>query len=393
MAKDKPYYFGPALGSIPALAKCLGVNEAVLLDLSVNSNQSYTEISLITNKGKERVVYDPKYELKRIQKRINSRIFEKIYYPGYLQGGIKDANSPRDYYQNSKLHAGSSWLIGLDIRSFYNNIRENVVLDLYRFLLKFPTDVAELLTRLTTLNGHVPQGACTSSYIANLIFFNSEYKLVSSLRGQGVVYTRLLDDVTLSSKISIGHDKKSEYIKQVAALFRKSGLRINSKKTKIENSADKDADYKVTGVWVGHGLPKLRKADRRYIRQMVWICEREHEKSSTSQAYHDLWNKTSGYVAKLSRFEHSQSKSYRFRLSLILPQYDAQRKFSLILESKKLLLKKNPGSAKLGLMCAYNKAIYRLGILGRTDKKLASQYKSALKFHFKDAPKIKDFWS
>ncbi|EOT8995588.1 hypothetical protein ACU6PJ_004833, partial [Escherichia coli] len=40
---------------------------------------------------------------------------------------------------------------------------------------------------------------CRSSYIANLLFFNSEYNLYNRLKSMGLSYSRLLDDITISS--------------------------------------------------------------------------------------------------------------------------------------------------------------------------------------------------
>lgn len=178
---DKPYYPYSPIASIDSLSLTLGVVPKILLDIAKNSCTSYTEF-VVSSKNKDRLVYEPKYELKRIQKRINTRLFEKVEYPAYLQGGIKDHAIKRDYVENAKLHVDSNHLINLDIKSFYDNIKPCYVFDVYKKLFKFPDDVCEVLTLLTTYKNRVPQGACTSSYLANLIFFNSEYTLVREFR-------------------------------------------------------------------------------------------------------------------------------------------------------------------------------------------------------------------
>ncbi len=70
------------------------------------------------------------------------------------------------------------------LKKFYDNIKKERVYLIYSQFFNFPHEVSELLTKLTTYKNKVPQGACTSSYLANLIFFNSEYSLVSKLRGK-----------------------------------------------------------------------------------------------------------------------------------------------------------------------------------------------------------------
>lgn len=392
MAKDKPYYPYAPIASIDTLAKTLGVHPKLLRDISKDTSKSYTRFLITTKKGKERDVYEPKYELKKLQKRINSRILEKIEYPFYLQGGIKDPNKPRDYVENARIHAGSKILISLDIKDFYHSIREGSVLPIFKQLLRFPDDVSETLTRLVMLSGKVPQGACTSSYIANLIFHNFEYHLVSKLRSKGLKYTRLLDDITISSSEPIESEKATEIIKDVASMIRRHALRLNPKKTKIEISSNLNTQYEVTGVWVGHGIPKLRKDDRRYVRQLVYICEKEYEKDRFCSEYHDLWNRTSGHVAKLRRLNHPQAKKLRNRLSLILPEYDDNTATKILSEADKILRKPKSTHSRVGVVKKYRKIIHALGILSRTRKAVSKQYRKKLNSHFKDIPTNASLW-
>ena len=64
MAKDKPYYPHNPIGSVDSLAKTLGCAPKILRDLTRDTSNSYTCFSISTKKGKEREVYEPKYELK-----------------------------------------------------------------------------------------------------------------------------------------------------------------------------------------------------------------------------------------------------------------------------------------------------------------------------------------
>ncbi|QLH68869.1 RNA-directed DNA polymerase [Aeromonas veronii] len=390
---DKPYYPYSPIASIDALSLTLGVIPDALVDIAKKSSSSYTEF-IVPSKNKDRLVYEPKHDLKRIQKRINTRIFEKVEYPRYLQGGIKDALIKRDYVENASLHTTSKHLINLDIKSFYDNIKSCHVFSVYKYFFKFPDDVCEMLTSLTTYKSKVPQGACTSSYIANLIFFNSEYSLVSSFRQQGIIYTRLLDDVTLSSNKELTEEEITKAIKDVSALFRKYDLRLKNNKTKIELKANKDADYKVTGLWIGNGAPRVRKHERRYIRQLVYVCSLKYKESSSSKEYHDLWNKVSGMVAKLTRLKHSEASSLRSKLTDMLPTFADDVKRKIIHDIKKLMRKPDTQcSYTHGEIARVNKAIYLLGILGRTDRNLANNLRRDLKRKYKNLPTYNDIWS
>jgi hypothetical protein len=391
VARDKPYYPHAPIATVSALAKALAVSPKLLTDLARDVSSSYTSF-VISSKNKEREVWEPKYELKRLQKRINSRIFEHVAFPRYLQGGIKDFYQPRDYVANGIMHAGSKLLISLDIKNFYDNIRVPSVLAIFQHFFHFSEDVADLLTRLVTLNGRVPQGACTSSYIANLVFFNSEYSFVSKLRNKGLLYTRLLDDVTISSPRLISQDEATEIIKDVAGLFKRHNLRLNQKKTKIERADDLRDKYEVTGLWVGSGAPKLRRAERHHIRHLVYICEQEYRKDPCCDSYHTLWNRVSGHVAKLSRLGHVQAVKLRLRMGDILPVYDDKAKAKVIYDCERLLKRPLAMHKRMGVIKSFHRTIYALGILGRTDKKISRHLKRQLRDRFGDIPIKREIW-
>lgn len=392
MAKDKPYYPHQPIGSLATLAKTLGLPPKLLSDLSRKADVSYTPFNIITKGGKSRDVFEPKYELKRLQKRINSRLFESVEYPFYLQGGIKDDAKPRDYIENSRIHSGSQFLISLDIRDFYGNIQLESVRSVFKHFFKFPDDVSETLVKLVTREGRVPQGACTSSYVANLIFHNSEYSYVKKLRDKGFSYSRLLDDVTISCNRLIPQEEATEIIKYVSGLFREHGLRLRTNKTKLERSDDLKASYAVTGVWVGHGVPKIRRAERDMIRHSVYICERECVKDRYSDNYHDLWNKVSGQVAKLTRLNHVQAPALRDRMRDILPLYDSKAVASVRREVDKMLKRPVAHHSKVPVIDAYRQLVNKLGILGRTNKTLAKALRRQLKARFAGVPTKAMMW-
>lgn len=392
---DKPYYPHAPIGSVDVLAKTLGIRKQLLLELSDKISTSYTTFQMQSKSGKLRIVRDPKYELKKLQKRINSRVFELVEYPPYLQGGIKDIENKRDYVSNAEIHSGAQTLISVDIKNFFDNVKEHHVNKVFRYLFNFPDDVSSLLTKIVTFQGRLPQGACTSTYIANLIFFNSEYGIVSSLRGKHVLYSRLLDDITISSKKSLSDQEVTSYIKTIAGMLSKYDLRLNNGKTKIEYKSQRyhPEHYEVTGLWIGNQHPKLRRADRKYIRQLVYICEQKYLYKKTAEEYHGLWNRTSGLVAKMQRLKHKQANQLRKRLAKILPEYDEAAKKKIVLEVKKLLNTKSYKKNSLGLSSRLGKLYYRLGVLGRTNRELSRNLRSQLENKFSHIPSKKEMCS
>lgn len=390
---DKPYYPLRPISSVSVLAQTLGIRETLLLNLAQKVDNSYTEF-LINTKGKDRTVYEPKLDLKRLQKRINHRIFEKVEYPSYLQGGIKDTDNKRDYVENAKIHCVNepNIIISVDIKSFYDNIKSKFIFDVYKNFFRFPDDVSEILTKLTTFRNKVPQGACTSSYLANLVFFNTEYTLVSKFRTQKICYTRLLDDITLTSKRELTEEKISLYIKDVISMFRKYDLKHNNKKTRVETQKSGKGSFKITGLWVGHSKPKATRQDRRYIRLLVKICENKYKENKFSDEYHTFWNRTSGLVAKLTRLNQSNHKDLRERMANILPLYDQISKDKVIRECRAVLKFNNKTTLTLGQVDVINKLLGKLGILARNDRGLSKLWRSRIRKHLKKIPTKREIW-
>ncbi|MBE1761798.1 RNA-directed DNA polymerase, partial [Escherichia coli] len=193
---NKPRFNGTPVASLDSLSAMLGI-ERKRLDWIVKSvSMSYKQFKVETGKNKkERQIFEPKRSLKGIQKKINKEIFEKIDYPHYLHGAL----SGRDYISNAAVHTRKRTVICLDITNFYPSISKKDVCSIFKNLMRFSPEVSLCLTELVTLNDKVPQGGCCSSYIANLLFFNSEYNLYNRLKSMGLSYSRLLDDITISS--------------------------------------------------------------------------------------------------------------------------------------------------------------------------------------------------
>lgn len=367
--RDKPYYRSKPISSLDALAKTLGLRTSTLVFLSNNTSNHYISFLHRNDKGKVRHLHDPKPIMKIIQKRINERIFCNVDYPVYLQGGIKDSENPRDYYNNASQHVLSKNIIALDIRNFYDNIKIDDTIKIFQYLFKFPQDVSSVLARLVCLNDRIPQGGVTSSYIANLIFWDKEYKLVERLRKNGLTYTRLLDDVTISSHKKIQNTDIEIYIKQIAGMLRQKGFRLNNKKTQILNNS---TPMKVTGLWVNHKTPKCSRKERKQIRSAVAQCVQNFNNGEAeTNSYHKLWNVTSGRVAKIERVGHPQAKKLRNILITVYPEISQDRintMWDVIHKYEKLSSKQKRYPYQIKRI---NTVRYYCGILGRKNKKKA----------------------
>ena len=393
--RDKPYYPLNSIASLVSLAAALDIPLNALRNLARTADNNYHEFELVVKKRdgteKTRLIKDPKPPLKKIQKRINSRILSQVNFLPYLHGGIKDKNNPRDYYTNASCHTSSHIIISVDVENFYPSIKRGKILDIFKFFFKFSQDVAETLTDLVTFEGALPQGAVTSSYLANLIFHDKEYKLVSKFRRKSLSYTRLLDDITVSSSQKMSNENTTEIIKDISRMISEKNLKINSRKTDITSKDDHNRIMKVTGLLVNSFSPRCSKSDKKNIRAAVKNCEIEFLDSSSSDEYHKLWNETSGKVAKLQRVGHSQAKALRVRLSKIFPTVSEEKCQALQREISHLEKEKIEKRSRMGFLKRINDAIYICGILSRKNKSLAKSLRNRLVI-LKPSENYTDFW-
>src|SRR5258708_36650911 len=105
-------------------------------------------------------------------------IFSKVVFPDYLQGSL----AGRDYVTNASLHAKKKILICEDVKRFFPSVGAIYIEQVWRDCLGFAPDVARLLTKLTTKGGYLPQGAITSSFLANLVLWRHEPLLHAKLK-------------------------------------------------------------------------------------------------------------------------------------------------------------------------------------------------------------------
>lgn len=363
----KPKYLGKSIASLAALAAALGLSVDVLNDFASTASSRYSHFEMPKKDGKPRDIASPSHDLKIIQKRINRVIFENVQYPDYLFGGIKG----KDYVKNAYSHANSRLLIALDIKNFYPSISRKLVFEIFKYFLKFPDSTASCLADLTTLNGYVPQGACTSSHIANLVFYDTEHILIRELKQKQLTYSRLLDDICISSKNALTPVSITSTIDKVALLLNRKNFKLKKKKTRISSKENPELLMEVTGLWLNRGTPRARPAERIDIRTELFRCEQSFKQSRTHPDYHSAHDRISGRVAKLTHLGHIESEFQRNRLRNILPHYDLQdiaktlKLVSIIEKTKKT------DRDKFSFIDRFNKILYRINIITRTDRLLA----------------------
>lgn len=143
---------------------------------------------------KQRIINPSINRLKVIQKRIQKNILLKINMPDYAYGAVKG----RDNVSNAKKHQGKKYKFTTDLKDFFPSITNKEVYEMF-VTENFSHEVSSLLTKLTTFKGKIPQGAPTSSTLANLVFRKTGDLLDNFSNKNNLTFTSFVDDMTFSS--------------------------------------------------------------------------------------------------------------------------------------------------------------------------------------------------
>lgn len=168
-----------------------------------------------------RILYPSINELKKLQKLINKAILSKIPLNPCVYGGVKG----KDNVKNGKAHLGRINKFITDLKDFYPSVSAKMV---YFALIKqgFSTDVASMLTKLTTYKNQIPQGAPTSTYIANIALAEMDHEISLLASEHKICYTRFVDDMSFSSQSEF-RVHSADFIR----VIKKHKLQLSHKKT------------------------------------------------------------------------------------------------------------------------------------------------------------------
>lgn len=307
------HYPHKPIANLKSLALSLDITLERLLFLQKNSdNFFFLQGRVKKEDGSFRETYDVKEELKKVHAKIVKNFFNVLKFPSYLHGGIKK----RDYITNAKQHLQPKTIISEDIKNFFPSITKNLVYQIWSNFFRFSHEVAECLAEITTFKGSLVQGSKVSGYIGNLVLWQREPKLVEEFGKKGWIYTRFVDDITISSKRILSNKEKSEIISKVYGLLASINVKPNRKKHSImKNGKDRQ---KVTQINVSTQRLTLSKKERNSIRSEVYFCEKFY-KNYNKEEYKKLYNSIKGKVYNLRRFHQDEADKLLNKLNKIAP--------------------------------------------------------------------------
>lgn len=278
-----------------------------MLEAAARANDSYRRVRPPPQSTRE--IFDALGLLKVIHLRIKDMILANVNFPDYLQGSLRGC----DYVTNARLHTNQQLLICEDVKKFFPSVRAIKVEDVWCGFFGFSLDAARLLTQLTTKDGALPQGAITSSYLANLVFWRDEPLLHSKLMSKGIVYSRFVDDMMMSSKAHLSKQVQAWAIAQVYGMLRRNGLSARRDKHKIFSATGRMVATKL----IVNRKPSLNPKQRSQVRAQVRQLEQEFAGDLMPADLVVRVDKAAQRVGQLGRFHRQEAGLLKSRIQAV----------------------------------------------------------------------------
>lgn len=226
---------------------------------------SYKTSYIPKRNGGVRTIDEPNEELKNVQ-----RVLLPFFYHWPTAESIFGFQPYRSVMDNARFHivgnyAIPRWIVKLDLENAFpsatSELMEKVFLWMFeplrvKDLLKVGRNnlneayrgCVQLMLRLTTYNGRLPQGAPTSPFLLNLALVHSgvvkKLKHFCNTRSEPLKFSIYADDITVSSKRERISDRT---IERIGRIIEESGyFKVNHQKTRRNRLKDKA--HKITGV-------------------------------------------------------------------------------------------------------------------------------------------------
>lgn len=363
-----------SIASISNLAATLDISESDLLEVEkIPYELRYRKFPIPKGNGGERDVYDAIPKLRNIQHRINTRIFKKlIKWPKYLYGalpndvekrdGKKVTLVQRDYMACALNHCEAKSILKLDVTNFFESIHRDRVMDIFYKFFSFPEEVSAYLTEICCYGNTLVQGALTSSYLATLCLWDVEWKVVQKLHRRDLVYTRLVDDITVSSKFKGYNFSNAE--SHIKKMMLESDFSMNLDKTITMRIGAEP--LLVHGLIVDFATPRLPSSEVSRIRASVQNVVKAASVNNyrTTFTYRAQYFRCLGRVNRLARVNHNKHAILIEKLRRVRPRpcmVDGDKVRNLIIRLNGAKDKTNDSYRRI-----YYIARYRIEIVSRS---------------------------
>jgi RNA-directed DNA polymerase len=244
--------------TVEDLAASLDVSEAKLHRLE---RARYRRFTISKRRGGERHISVPPPDLAAVQRRILVKILDHQPVEPQAHGFVQ----ARSIVTGAAPHVNKAVVVNLDLKDFFPSVDFARVRELFKQLGyrgQLATALALLCTEQVGAARLLPQGACTSPAITNLICRRLDKRLHGLCVQAGFVYTRYADDLTLSGNVSSNVERLLRHAREI---IRSEGFTVHPRKTRV---MPRTRRQEVTGLTV-NVRPDISRRERRLLRAVL----------------------------------------------------------------------------------------------------------------------------
>jgi RNA-directed DNA polymerase len=318
----------PVMHSSVDLATFLGIKLGQLRWLSYHRRGSavvhYHRYFIPKKTGGQRAISAPKALLAEVQSKIFEGLLNKLALEPQAHGFVKG----RSIVSNASLHTGRDVVVNLDLKDFFPSITFRRVKGLFH-KLGYSEQVATVLSLLTTepprveteLGGRVfhvalgarilPQGACTSPALTNLICRKLDRRLTGLSGSFQFNYSRYADDLTFSGSREA---KIGCLLGGVRRILKDEGFEENKAKTHIMRQGRRQ---EVTGLTV-NSRPTVSRKERRRLRAVLHNAAKSGLQSQNRDNHPRFADYLRGKVAYLASVDPGHGEQFNLLLKRAL---------------------------------------------------------------------------
>ena len=239
--------------SIADLAQRLKMSESQFAAVPI----AYQQFQIPKRRKGMRNILAPVAALKEVQRQILRRVLSGLK-PHPCATGFSRGYS---IVSNALPHVGKAAVVRMDLKDFFPSTPAKRVKEFFE-AIGWNSEAADLLVRLCTHNGALPQGAPTSPKLSNLLNQHLDARLSRLAEALDASYTRYADDITYSlQNESAGAVRHLVHFTAIVA--REEGYQVHQRE-KLYVRRRKDRQV-VTGLVVNERI-NLPRDIRRWLR-------------------------------------------------------------------------------------------------------------------------------
>jgi len=313
----------PVLASPADLAAALNIPIPRLRWLAFHSESAtvshYVRFQIPKKGGGTRELSAPHQNLAAAQQWILMHILEKIPTHDAAHGFVPG----RGTMSNAVPHIGRAAVVNLDLKDFFPSITFPRVKGIFQELGYSPA-VATILGLLSTecprreveYTGRrlfvatgprgLPQGACTSPALSNLLARRLDARLGGLAKKLGFTYTRYADDLTFSCDGSAAA-KTGYLLARVRHIVDQESLVVNEKKTRVQRPGRRQT---VTGIVVNK-RPNVPRRVRKRLRAILHHAQKEGLAAQNREQRDNFEHWLGGMIAYVQMVNPDKGKRLR----------------------------------------------------------------------------------